>query len=59
MENERYLREHPEMSTLLSLFVRKVLDERPNNILEYAGQFFDRAELKDVVERAMEDEKEE
>jgi hypothetical protein len=42
MENEKYFREHPEIKTLVSLFVRKVLDERPNNILEFAGQFFDR-----------------
>jgi len=34
---------------LIALFIRKVLDDRPENILEYAGTFFDRAELKDVV----------
>ena len=53
MQNERYYREHPEIQTLISVFVRKVLDERPENILEFAGSFFDRAELKDIVEECM------
>ena len=50
MENERYLREHKEISGLLALFVSKILDDRPENILEYAGTFFDSARLRDVVE---------
>ena len=59
MQNEHYLRAHPEISTLSSLFVRKVLDERPDNILEFAGSFFDRAELKMVVESTIEKDKQE
>ena len=59
MANERYFRQHPEISSLIGLFVRKILDDRPDNILEYAGTFFDRAELKDVVEQAIEQERRE
>mmetsp|Transcript_23615 Transcript_23615/g.20981 ORF Transcript_23615/g.20981 Transcript_23615/m.20981 type:complete len:127 (+) Transcript_23615:24-404(+) len=59
MENEHYLRAHPEISTLISLFVRKVLDERPDHILEFAGSFFDRAELKKIVEGTIEVDKDE
>ena len=59
MENEHYLRSHPEISSLISLFVRKVLDERPDNILKFAGSFFDRAELKHIVESTFEKDKEE
>ena len=59
MENEHYLRAHPEISTLISLFVRKVLDERPDHILKFAGSFFDRAELKQIVEDTIEKDKEE
>ena len=59
MENEHYLRAHPEISSLISLFVRKVLDERPDHILQFAGSFFDRAELKQVVEETIEKDKEE
>ncbi len=43
----------------MGLFVRKILDDRPENILEYAGTFFDRAELRDVVEAAIDQEKRE
>ena len=39
--------------------MRKILDDRPDNILEYAGTFFDRAELRDVVETAIEQERRE
>jgi hypothetical protein len=55
MQNEHYLRAHPEINNLISLFVRKVLDERPEHILEFAGSFFDRAELKQVVEETEND----
>ena len=48
-----YFRKHPEIRGLIALFVRKILDDRPDNILEYAGIFFDRAELKDVVEASI------
>ena len=58
MENEHYLvHDHPELNSLIALFVRKVLDERPDNILQFAGSFFDRAELKQVVEDQMEQER--
>ena len=66
IENEKYFRQHPEISSLLGLFVRKIdvpflpeLDDRPDSILEYAGTFFDRAELRDVVEQAIEQERRE
>ena len=39
--------------------MRKILDDRPDNILEYAGTFFDRAELRDVVEQSIEQERRE
>ena len=53
MQNELYFRNHPEIKGLIALFVRKILDDRPENILEYAGTFFDRAELRDVVEASL------
>ena len=49
MENERYFRQHPEINYMLQLFVSKVLDDRPDVVLEYAGTFFDSAGLRDVV----------
>ena len=43
---------------LMGLFIRKILDDRPDEILQYGGTFFDRAELRDVVTEAIEKEKE-
>ena len=42
---------------LTALFIRKILDDRPEDILQYAGTFFDRAELRDVVTEAIQKEK--
>ena len=56
--NELYFRQHPELNGLIALFIRKILDDRPDDILKYAGTFFDRAELRDVVTEAIEKEKE-
>ena len=59
MENEHYLRLHPEINSLIALFVRKVLDERPEHILMFAGSFFDRAELKQIVEQTIQSDAQE
>ena len=51
MKNERYLREHPELNYIIELFVSKILDDKPDNILEYGGTFFDSAGLREQVEK--------
>ena len=43
---------------LIGLFIRKILDDRPENILKYGGTFFDRAELRDIVTESIEKDKE-
>ena len=58
MENERYFRAHPEIKGMLQLFVSKILDDRPENVLEYAGTFFDSASLREIVDQYMTREKE-
>ena len=58
ISNEKYLRAHPELAGLINYFIFKVLDEKPEeNILEFAGKFFDRAELRDVVTLAIAENK--
>ena len=56
--NEKYFRAHPEIAGLLQLFVFKILDDRPENVLEYAGTFFDSASLRDIVQKYMKKESE-
>ena len=43
---------------LTALFIRRILDDRPDDILQYAGTFFDRAELREIVTEAIESENE-
>ncbi len=44
---------------MIALFIKKVLDERPDNILEFAGAFFDRPKLRSIVEAEQINEREE
>ena len=37
----------------MELFMTKVLDDKPPNVLEYAGKFFDSASLREVVSKYM------
>ncbi|EAS03302.1 RIIa domain protein (macronuclear) [Tetrahymena thermophila SB210] len=50
MANEKYLRDHPELNTIISVFLFRVLEEKPDNILAYAGRYFDKPDLKQVIE---------
>lgn len=47
--NEKYLRDHPELTVMLQIFMREVLSEHPQNVLQFAGWFFDREELREIV----------
>jgi len=42
---------------LVGLFIKQLLDDRPDDILQYGGTFFDRAELRDVVTESIDREK--
>ncbi|KAK3588786.1 hypothetical protein CHS0354_011993 [Potamilus streckersoni] len=55
MANERYLREHPEVECLLAGFLGDVLRRRPENIRDFAAEYFTDSELPKVVERQLED----
>ncbi len=40
IDNEKYLREHPEIEFIIKNFLIKLLEDRPENTLKYAGEFF-------------------
>lgn len=40
IENERYLRAHPELQTMLSSFMASVLRDRPDDVVKHAVAFF-------------------
>ncbi|RMX42636.1 hypothetical protein pdam_00010285 [Pocillopora damicornis] len=48
--NEKYLREHPEVSCLLTGFLGSILQKRPENVREFASKYFSDPELPDRVE---------
>ncbi len=49
LENEKYLRAHGELKLLVSVFMRRLLEEKPANPVLFAGQFFTRPGLKKDV----------
>ena len=48
--NEEYLRKHPELQNMVSVFLFKVLEEKPKDILSFAGKYFDQSDLKSIIE---------
>ena len=49
LENEKYLRGHGELKLMVSVFMRRLLEEKPENPVLFAGQFFTRPGLKKDV----------
>jgi len=43
LENEQYLRDHPELKRMLNQFFLKVLNERPDNVESFAAKYFTNA----------------
>ncbi|KAM3135010.1 hypothetical protein pb186bvf_012834 [Paramecium bursaria] len=50
VSNEEYLRKHPELEVMLSVFLFKVLEEKPQDLLAYAGKFFDEKNLEEIIQ---------
>ncbi|XP_072346754.1 RIIa domain-containing protein 1-like [Scyliorhinus torazame] len=48
--NEYYLRDHPEVEWLLSDFLRSVLLKRPEDIREFASEYYTDANLPDRIQ---------
>ncbi|XP_033634692.1 RIIa domain-containing protein 1-like [Asterias rubens] len=47
--NEKFLRDHPEVDVLLAGFLGDVLTQRPENIRDFAADWFTKPHLKDSV----------
>lgn len=52
----RYLRLHAELGEMLGLFMTKVLEEKPDDVLTFAGEFFTQDDLQELVEAQIGDE---
>ncbi|XP_039219533.1 RIIa domain-containing protein 1 isoform X3 [Crotalus tigris] len=53
INNEKYLRTHTEIEVLLSGFLRDVLMKRPENIQEFAADYFTNPELPKKIQQQM------
>lgn len=49
IENEKYLRAHPEIHALFSAVTRRILLSRPPDVVEYATNLFASDEVRDLV----------
>lgn len=55
MENEKYLRGHPEVECLLAGFLGETFLKRPEDVREFAAEYFTKAELPDKLQKQMEE----
>ncbi|XP_076465486.1 RIIa domain-containing protein 1-like [Babylonia areolata] len=55
MENERYLRDHPEVECILAGFLGETLMKRPEDIREFAAEYFTKPDLPSKVQKQLED----
>jgi hypothetical protein len=50
IDNEKYLREHPEIEFILHNFLIKLLEDRPINTLKYSGEFFNKTDFRSLYD---------
>ncbi|XP_064594912.1 RIIa domain-containing protein 1-like [Liolophura sinensis] len=55
VDNEKFLRDHPEVECLLAGFLGQVLMKRPEDIREFAADYFTSPDLPSVVEKQLEE----
>jgi len=53
MSNERYLRDHPEVESLVAGFLGDVLTQRPESVREFAAEYFTNPSLPEKVEKQL------
>jgi len=47
IENERYLRKHPELGRMISQFMVSLLRDKPKEVLPYAVVFFTTSQVEE------------
>nr|VZI33207.1 unnamed protein product [Spirometra erinaceieuropaei] len=53
--NEEYLRSHPEIGFMITAFMREAFETKPDNVREYAANFFTHPDLKRKMAKIQED----
>ena len=49
--NEKYLRTHPEVERMIQVFIRTLLEQRPEQPVKFTADFFCQDQLKQIVEQ--------
>ena len=55
IDNEKYLREHPEIEFIIQQFLVKLLEDQPKNCIKDAGKFFNTTNFKELYKKFQED----
>jgi len=53
IENEKYLRNHPEIPILIKDFLKEVYTSKPNDIREFAAKYFTQSDLGVKLENSI------
>lgn len=51
IDNEKYLREHPEIEFIIQQFLVKLLEDQPTNVIHYAGNYFHETNFRETWEK--------
>ena len=52
-ENEVYLKDHPELRGMMSLFMARLLELKPESVKQFSYDFFTAHDLKEKVQKHM------
>ncbi|KAI0232300.1 RIIa domain-containing protein 1 [Lamellibrachia satsuma] len=55
LENEKYLRDHPEVECMLSSFLGDVLKKRPDDVRNFAAEHFTNPQLPEDIKKQLEE----
>mmetsp|Transcript_2160 Transcript_2160/g.2223 ORF Transcript_2160/g.2223 Transcript_2160/m.2223 type:complete len:88 (+) Transcript_2160:42-305(+) len=53
VDNEIYLREHPELEFILENFLIKLLEDRPTDVFKYAGSHFNSTDFRTLYKNKL------
>ncbi|GMH61875.1 hypothetical protein TrLO_g9132 [Triparma laevis f. longispina] len=53
ISNEQYIREHKELKHLISVFMSKILQDKPEDTVQYAVQHFTKPDLEESIEKEL------
>ncbi|CAD5124356.1 DgyrCDS12645 [Dimorphilus gyrociliatus] len=55
LENEKYLRQHPEVECLVAGFLGDIFLKRPDNVRDFAANYFTDKDLPNKIETMLEE----